>query len=75
MGMYDWAPTMSRCDTEETYIIELCNRVLDASALRQHCFRFLVGDPGKRGICRKLPIDAYYPALRLAIEYRETATQ
>jgi len=31
----------------------------------------LIGDARKRGIRRQLPVDAYYPTLRLAVEYRE----
>lgn len=56
---------------DEAYIIDLCDRVLGIPASRQRRFPFLTGDPGKRGICRHLPVDAYYPPLRLAIEYRE----
>lgn len=56
---------------DEAYVIDLCDRVLGVAASRQHRFPFLIGDLGKRGICRQLPVDAYYPALRLAVEYRE----
>lgn len=56
---------------DETYIIDLCDRVLGSPASRQHRFPFLTGDPGKHGRCRQLPVDAYYPALGLAVEYRE----
>ena len=56
---------------DEAYIINLCDHVIGIAAQRQHRFPFLTGDPGKRGICRSLPIDAYYPALCLAVEYRE----
>jgi hypothetical protein len=41
------------------------------TALRQHHFGFLVGDPDRNGRCRRLPVDAYYPKLHLVIEYRE----
>jgi hypothetical protein len=44
---------------DETY-------VLGHRSLRQHRFPFLRGDTG-----RALPIDAFYPELKLAIEYRE----
>jgi len=57
---------------DEQYILGLCDRVLGFKSLRQHRFDFLRGDKTKRGSegpC--LPIDAYYPELQLAIEYRE----
>ena len=40
---------------DENYIIDLCDKVLNDNASRQHRFDFLVGDTG-----RKLPADAYY---------------
>ncbi len=51
---------------DEDYVLDLCDHVLGRKALRQHRFGFLVGDSG-----RPLPVDAYYPELRLVIEYRE----
>lgn len=56
----------SRIQSDESYIINLCDEVLKSKALRQHRFDFLKGDSGT-----KLPVDAYYPALNLVIEYRE----
>src|SRR6185437_12170205 len=56
---------------DEHYVIDLCDEVLHLKALRQHRFDFLCGDPGKNGVCRRLPVDAYYPQLNLVIEYRE----
>lgn len=52
-------------------MIALCNRILGQVALRQHRFDFLLGDPGRNGACRRLPVDAYYQELALVIEYRE----
>lgn len=57
-----------RKDSDEFYIIDLCDEVLGTKASRQHTFDFLRGD-GNPG--RKLPVDAYYPELNLVIEYRE----
>ena len=53
---------------DEDYIIDLCDAVLGQAAERQKTFEFLRGDgtPGAR-----LPVDAFYPELQLAIEYRE----
>jgi hypothetical protein len=56
---------------DESYILDLCDELLGQKALRQCRFDFLRGDPGKRGVGTKLPVDAYYKALELVIEYRE----
>lgn len=56
----------TRSTSDESYVIDLCDEVLKLKALRQHRFDFLKGDSGT-----KLPVDAYYPALNLAIEFRE----
>lgn len=57
---------MMRAHSDETYVVGLCNRVLRRKALRGHRFDFLLGDRGHR-----LPVDAYYPDLKLVVEYRE----
>ena len=51
---------------DEHYVLALCDAVLGRQSLRQHRFPFLRGDSG-----RPLPIDAFYPDLKLVIEYRE----
>ena len=51
---------------DEAYILDLCDELLGCRAERQHRFSFLRGDSG-----RCLPVDAFYPALGLVIEYRE----
>lgn len=51
---------------DEAYIIDTCDRVLDRKASRQHRFAVLLGDTRTR-----LPVDAYYEDLALAVEYRE----
>ena len=56
----------SRSDSDEYYIIGLCNEVLGKTALQQYKFDFLLGDSG-----RKLPVDAYYKGLNLVVEYCE----
>ena len=60
-----------RKDSDESYVIDLCDEVLGKKAFRQHCFEFLKGDPGKDGKSRKLPVDAYYPSKNLVVEYNE----
>ena len=55
-----------------SYIIDICDRVLGMPALREHRFDFLRGDRGRNGrTAAMLPVDAYYPALNLVIEYCE----
>jgi hypothetical protein len=56
---------------DESYILNLCDKVLNSIGRRQHTFPFLLGDCGKDGRCRRLPVDAYYHDHQLAIEYRE----
>ena len=61
-----------RANSDETYVIDLCDRVLKQTAKRQYTFSFLRGDPGKR--CprgRRLPVDAYYERSNLVVEYHE----
>jgi hypothetical protein len=57
---------------DQNYVVDLCDAVLGLVGHRD-CYKldFLRGDPGKNGKCRILPVDAYYPDLRLVIEYRE----
>ena len=57
-----------RKDSDEFYVIDLCDEILGEKASRQHTFDFLRGDgtPGRR-----LPVDAYYPELNIVVEYRE----
>ena len=57
---------MHRKNSDEAYVIDLCDEVLGRRALRQHRFDFLRGDAGTR-----LPVDAYYLSLNLAVEYKE----
>lgn len=60
-----------RTHSDEAYVIDLCDELLNAKGLRQHRFDWLVGDPGSDGACRCLPVDAYYPQHALVVEYRE----
>jgi hypothetical protein len=63
---------MARRDSDEHYVLDLCDEVLGSISLRQHRFDFLLGDPSpKTGRQMKLPVDAYYPDLNLVIEYHE----
>tara|TARA_R100000935_G_C2768854_1_gene136805 strand:+ start:67 stop:753 length:687 start_codon:yes stop_codon:yes gene_type:complete len=60
-----------RANSDEKYVIDLCDKVLNSKASRQHKFDFLLGDPNSNGFSAKLPVDAYYQELNLVVEYRE----
>lgn len=55
-----------RSESDEDYVIGLCNEALGLKGLPQYKFPFLLGDSG-----RALPVDVYYPDLKLVIEYYE----
>ena len=61
----------NRKDSDENYVIDLCDELLGETASRQHCFDFWKGDPGKNGQGRMLPVDAHYPLKNLVVEYNE----
>lgn len=65
------ARSRSRSESDEAYVIDLCDEVLGEAARRQHAFPWLCGDPGKNGRAVCLPVDAYYEGLGLVVEYRE----
>ncbi len=56
----------SRENSDEHYVINLCDEILKSKASRQHRFDFLKGDTG-----HLLPVDAYYSDRKLVIEYYE----
>ena len=64
-------PRRSHSDSDEAYVVDLCDAILEEPASRQHRFDWLVGDPGRNGARRTLPVDAYYADHRLVVEYRE----
>jgi hypothetical protein len=53
-------------DSDENYVLNICDGLLNLKGSRQHRFLFLVGDSGT-----KLPVDIYYQSLNLVVEYRE----
>jgi hypothetical protein len=61
----------SRKDSDEQYVIDLCDEILELKGSRQHRFDFLLGDNGKNGTRAKLPVDVYYKELNLVIEFKE----
>lgn len=56
-----------RRNSDEYYVIDLCDEILGLKGLRQYKFNFLTGDSGV-----KLPVDAYYPDIKLVVEYHES---
>lgn len=59
-------------NSDEYYLVNLCDELLKETASRKHTFDTLVGRLHKRGKGRtKLPLDAYYEGLKLAIEFFE----
>jgi catechol 2,3-dioxygenase-like lactoylglutathione lyase family enzyme len=62
---------MGRETSDEAYVVALCEEVLESPARRRHRFDWLLGDSGRDGRGRALPVDAYWPELGLVLEYRE----
>jgi hypothetical protein len=60
-----------RSDSDEAYVLDLCDEYLGEVAQRQHRFDWLRGDPGVDGRRVKLPVDGYWPRRKLVVEYRE----
>ncbi|MFF9094587.1 hypothetical protein ACF1AY_09055 [Streptomyces sp. NPDC014776] len=60
-----------RENSDEAYVVRLCERILGEEALTQHTFDWLLGDPAPNGRRARLPVDAYWPGHRLVLEYRE----
>ncbi|MCC6983086.1 MAG: hypothetical protein IT535_07420 [Bauldia sp.] len=60
-----------RASSDEAYVLDLCDEILEEKSVRQKRFPFLLGDPGRGGRAVSLPVDAYYPGRSLVIEYRE----
>lgn len=60
-----------RADSDEAYVITLCDEILGIEGSRQHKFEFLRGDKGKNNRSVKLPVDVYYEVHNLVIEYQE----
>ncbi|MGV0675717.1 hypothetical protein ABQE62_05925 [Mycolicibacterium fortuitum] len=62
----------SRADSDEHYILDLCDEILGIPARRQARFDWLRGDPSPnrpRGVA--LPVDGYWPDLGLVVEFQE----
>ncbi len=62
---------MGRGNSDEAYVLDLCDEVIGMAASRQHRFDWLLGDPGRSGQRRRLPVDGYWISHQLVVEYRE----
>ncbi len=63
---------LKRENSDEYYLIGLCNELLKEKAIHQHTFNYLLGDFHRDGKTRtRLPLDAYYTNLNLVIELFE----
>lgn len=63
---------MKRADSDEAYVLDLCDQALGQTGARQATFDFLRGDSrieGKNG--RRLQVDIYFASLDLVVEYHE----
>ena len=60
-----------RENSDEAYVLGLCDEILGEQGLRQHRFEWLLGDAGSAGRQTRLPVDGYWPGRKLVVEYRE----
>ena len=60
-----------RNDSDEKYVLDLFEELIGEKYYWQMKFETLLGDPGKRGRRRKLPVDGYFSNANLIVEYRE----
>lgn len=61
-----------RADSDEHYVIGLCDEVIGTPGDRQATFPWLVGDVSpKTGRTRMLPVDGYWPTLKVVVEFQE----
>ncbi|WP_397362740.1 hypothetical protein [Olleya sp. R77988] len=61
-----------RENSDEFYILNICDELLKEKASRKHTFPFLLGDMHKKGKTRtKLPLAAFYEDANLVIEFIE----
>ncbi|TYB77286.1 hypothetical protein ES677_01320 [Bizionia gelidisalsuginis] len=62
----------NRENSDEFYILDLCDELLKEKASRKHTFTFLLGDMHKKGKTRtKLPLAGFYESANLVIEFVE----
>lgn len=61
-----------RTESDEHYVLGLCDEVLGVAGLRQARFDWLRGDVSpSSGRSARLPVDGYWPANELVVEFQE----
>lgn len=61
-----------RADSDEHYVLGLCDELLGVPGIRQARFDWLRGDPSPaRPRGTQLPVDGYWPDLGLVVEFQE----
>lgn len=63
---------VGRADSDEHYVLDLCDHVLGTVGRRQATFDWLRGDPSvARPLGTKLPVDGYWRDVDLVVEFQE----
>ena len=62
---------MKRTSSDESYILDLIEHLLDEKCRRQARFDGLLGDEGRNKRRLRLPVDGYFPEHNLIVEYME----
>lgn len=61
-----------RTESDEHYVLDLCDEVLATTGLRQARFNWLLGDVSpSSGRSVQLPVDGYWPGHDLVVEFQE----
>lgn len=62
-----------RAESDEHYVLDLCDQIIGAEGSRQHRFEWLLGDQSpSTGRRIALPVDGYWEAERLVVEFAES---
>lgn len=63
----------TRAESDEHYVLDLCDEVIGAKCSRQHRFGWLLGDESPAtGRRVALPVDGFWEAERLVVEFAES---
>lgn len=63
----------SRSESDEHYVLDLCDQILGMKCSRQHRFPWLLGDPSPTtGRQVALPVDGYWEQQHLVVEFAES---
>lgn len=61
-----------RAESDEHYVLDLCDEIIGTAGLRQARFDWLRGDVSpSSGRSARLPVDGYWPADELVVEFQE----